>query len=127
MTTTSNGNRTEWSPIRSVIIQVINKIGRPRSGSPICLITSMITDRIGQHEVLLPINHNFNKICNILGSLFNQNQCSTLIFLLTCPLGNYVARFTCRVYFLVAPKKSPARFARSFIEFSIIVPSNFNA
>ena len=40
----SNGNRTEWSPIRSVIIRVINKIGRPRSGSPICLITSMITD-----------------------------------------------------------------------------------
>ena len=38
----SNGNRTEWSPIRSVIMRVINKIGRPRSGSPICLITSMI-------------------------------------------------------------------------------------
>ena len=31
----SNGNRTEWSPIRFVIIRVINKIGRPRSGSPI--------------------------------------------------------------------------------------------
>ena len=61
----NNGNRTEWSPIRSVIIRVINKIGRPRSGSPICLITSMITDRIGRHEVLLPINHNFNKICDI--------------------------------------------------------------
>ncbi|KAK3714885.1 hypothetical protein QZH41_001874 [Actinostola sp. cb2023] len=30
-------NETEWSPIRSVIIRVINKIGRPRSGSPICL------------------------------------------------------------------------------------------
>ena len=58
----SNGNRTEWSPIRSVIIRVINKIGRPRSGSPICLITSMITDRIGRHEVLLPINHKYNKI-----------------------------------------------------------------
>ena len=39
----SNGNRTEWNPIRSVIIRVINKIGRPRNGSPICLITSMIT------------------------------------------------------------------------------------
>ena len=39
-----NVNRTEWSPIRFVIIQVINKIGRPRSGSPICLITSIITD-----------------------------------------------------------------------------------
>ena len=65
--TVSNGNRTEWSPIRSVIIRVINKIGRPRSGSDglICLITSMITDRIGRHEVLLPINHNFNKICDI--------------------------------------------------------------
>ena len=62
----TNGNRTKWSgPIRSVFIRVINKIGRPRSGSPICLITSMITDRIGRHEVLLPINHNFNKICDI--------------------------------------------------------------
>ena len=39
----SNGNSTEWSPIRSVFIRVI--------------ITSMITDRIGRHEVLLPINH----------------------------------------------------------------------
>ena len=29
-----NGNRTAWSPIRSLIIRVINKIGRPRSGSP---------------------------------------------------------------------------------------------
>ena len=69
----SNGNRTDWSPIRSVIIRVINKIGRPRSGSPICLITSMITDRIGRHEVLLPINHNFNKICDIIGYFLNQN------------------------------------------------------
>ena len=68
-----NGNRTEWSPIRSVIIRVINKIGRPRSGSPICLITSMITDRIGRHEVLLPINHNFNKICDTIGYFLNQN------------------------------------------------------
>ena len=57
-----NGNRTEWSPIRSVIIRVINEIGRPRSASPICLISSMITDRIGRHEVLLPINHIYNKI-----------------------------------------------------------------
>ena len=40
------------------MIRVINKIGRPRSGSPICLITRIITDRIGQHQVLLPINHN---------------------------------------------------------------------
>ena len=29
----------------------------------------MIADRIGQHEVLLPINHSYNKICHILGFL----------------------------------------------------------
>ena len=69
----SNGNRSEWSPIRSVIIRVINKIGRPRSGCPICLITSMITDQIVRHEALLPINHNINKICNIIGYFLNQN------------------------------------------------------
>ena len=48
----SNGNRTEWSPIRSAIIQVIAKSDDREA------ITSMITDRIGRHEVLLPINHN---------------------------------------------------------------------
>ena len=56
--------------IRFVIIRVINKIGRPRSGSPICLITSMITNRIGRHKVLLPVNHNLNKICDIYKALF---------------------------------------------------------
>ena len=35
--------------------------------SPICLITSMITDWIGGHKVLLLINHNYNQICDILG------------------------------------------------------------
>ena len=58
-----NSNRTEWSP---VIIRVINKI----SGRSICLITSMITGRIGGHEVLPKFNHNFNKICDILGFFF---------------------------------------------------------
>jgi len=29
-----------------IIIIVVNKIGRSRSGSPACLITSMITDRL---------------------------------------------------------------------------------
>ena len=33
----------------------------------------MITDGIGRHEVLLPINHNINKICDIIGYLLNQN------------------------------------------------------
>ena len=51
----------------------LSGVGQTRSGSLICLITSMITDRIGRHEVLLPINHNFNKICNIIGYFLNQN------------------------------------------------------
>ena len=38
----------------------------------ICLITSMITDRIGRHEVSLPINHNFNKICEKKALILNQ-------------------------------------------------------
>ena len=32
----NNGNRTEWSPLRSVIIREISKIGRPQSRNPIC-------------------------------------------------------------------------------------------
>ena len=33
----------------------------------------MIIDRIGRQEVLLPINHNFNKLCDIIGCFLNQN------------------------------------------------------
>ena len=51
----SNGNRTEWSPIRSVIILVIKQIGLPLRGRPILLITRMNKDRIGLHSVLLPL------------------------------------------------------------------------
>ena len=35
-----------------------NKIGRPRTGHE--FITTMITDRIGRHEVILPINHKYD-------------------------------------------------------------------
>ena len=37
-------NMTERGPIRSVITQVVNKIGQLRSRSLILLITHMITD-----------------------------------------------------------------------------------
>ena len=39
----SNGNRTEWSPIQSVIIRVITKSDDRAAGSDL-FITSMITD-----------------------------------------------------------------------------------
>ena len=40
-----DSNKSEWSLIRSVIIRVINKIRRPRSRNPICLITSRVKTR----------------------------------------------------------------------------------
>ena len=64
--THSNGNRTEGGAIRCVILQVINEIGRLRSRSLICLITSVITDRIGRHKVLLPISAFIITLTNLL-------------------------------------------------------------
>ena len=57
----NNDNKTELSPIRSVIIWVSKKIGRLRSGKP-RFYPGMITDRIERHEVLLQINQNYGKI-----------------------------------------------------------------
>ena len=60
--------------LNSLHVEIIYfKLSNKLSGSPICLITSMITDRIRRHEVLLPINHNFNKICDLIGYFLNQN------------------------------------------------------
>ena len=71
---------------------MINKIGRPRSGSPICLITSMITDRIGRHEVLLPFNHNYNKIGDILVFFAIKAQETATVFLLAVKASHLRAR-----------------------------------
>ena len=68
-----NGNRTEWSPIRSVIIRVINKIGRPRSVRPICLIKSMIS--IGNRTEWSPIRSVIIRVINKItreSDLFNH-------------------------------------------------------
>ena len=46
------------SNIPSVIMLVINKI----AVFAICFITSMITEWIGLHSILLPIKHIYNKI-----------------------------------------------------------------
>ena len=52
-----DGNWTEGSPILSVIIGV-KANSEDHQGGVHLLIISMITDRIGWQEVLLPINHN---------------------------------------------------------------------
>ena len=94
----SNGNRTEWSPIRCVIIRVINRIRQPHNGrNPICLITSMITDQIGRHKVLLPINLNFNKICDTQGSFFKiKTQDIPRYFLLAVKKSHFSTRVMAR-------------------------------
>ena len=114
---------------------MINKLSSKESQSPKCLmllkkkrylVAFLFTFLDGQQSKFF---FSFSRAVCLTGErdLRAPFQCSTLIFLLTCPLGNYISSFTCRVYFLVAQKKSPARFVRSFIEFSIFVPSNFNA
>ena len=48
--------------IYEAVLQLIMIIGLSRRGSLILSITSMITDRIGRLEVLLPINQNYNRM-----------------------------------------------------------------
>lgn len=48
----------EWSPIQSAIIQVIEKNWMTAKRESDLVITSMITYRIGQQEVLSTINEN---------------------------------------------------------------------
>ena len=86
----NNGNRNEQSPIRSVIIQVINKIAQQHGGSPICLIMSMITDRIERHENLLPINHNYIRICDFLGFFKSKHKKFSKCFLLAVKKKRHV-------------------------------------
>ncbi|RMX43673.1 hypothetical protein pdam_00006333 [Pocillopora damicornis] len=45
-TATNNGNWTECSPIRSVIIRVINKIGRPRSGRQVVVVMVIVINSV---------------------------------------------------------------------------------
>ena len=61
---------------------MINKSRQPCGTSPICLITSIITDRIGQDKVLLLINHNYNKICDVLAFFKIKTQEIPRVFLL---------------------------------------------
>ena len=58
------GNRTLCRPIRFVIIRVINKIGRPCSGSPICLISPVTITTTNNNN-----NDNSNKLLLLLPRL----------------------------------------------------------
>ena len=81
----------------------------------------MITDRIGRHEVLLPINHNFNKICDILGSFFNQNTRNSEIFLLAVKKSHLSARVMARTFLLNCPVKAEIRTVDSQSDLRILL------
>ena len=51
---------------------------------------SMITDQIGWHKVLLPINQNYNKICDVLGFFPIKTQEILRVFLLAVKKAIYV-------------------------------------
>ena len=51
----NNGNRTEWSKIRSLTYEDLQNRTTEKRESDL-LITSMMTYRIKRHEVLLPVN-----------------------------------------------------------------------
>ena len=65
--------------------------------SAICLITSTITNRIGRHEVVLPINHNYNKILVYFRLCSNQTQEIASVFLLAVKKSHLSARVRWRV------------------------------
>ena len=60
--------------------------------SPICLITSIITDRIGQDKVLLLINHNYNKICDVLAFFKIKTQEIPRVFLLAVEKKGHLSK-----------------------------------
>ena len=85
-----SGNRTEWSPIRSVIIRVINKIGPPRSGSPICLIK---TQEI-RNFVLLAVK----KISHLSARLMARTRADEELRRNCSPIGhNNTKHFLCPI------------------------------
>ena len=94
----SNGYRTGWSP------------------------TSMITNRIGRRKVLLPINHNFNKICDIISYFFNQNtRKSKFCFASSEKKCHLSARVMARTVLLNCPIKAEIRAVDSQSDLTILL------
>ena len=72
-------------------------------------MTSMITERIGRHEVLLPINHNLNKIGDVQGPFLNQNTRNSKMVLLAVKKSHLSERVMARSVLLNCPIKAYIR------------------
>ena len=62
----NNGNRSPIQFVNRTSDWQLTK-SEDCSRSSTCLFMSIITYWIGWHEILLPMNHKYNKMCNILG------------------------------------------------------------
>ena len=81
----------------------------------------MITDQIGRHAVLLPVNHNFNKICDITGYFLHQNtRNSTFSFASLKKKSHLSARVT-RTVLLNCPIKAEIRAVDSQSDLTIFL------
>ena len=92
----NDGNRTDWSLIRPLIMRSGHEIGRPRKGSP-------ITDR---HRTTLPINHkywNFRKLFSRMSDL-NSAQISS-----NCPIESVWLHASVRYMFNRVVNQSVSR------------------
>ena len=82
----------------------------------------MITDRIGRHEILLPINHNFNKICDIEGAFLNKNtRNSKICFSSSEKKSNLRARVMTRTVQLNCPIEAEIRAVDSQSDLRILL------
>ena len=84
----------------------------------------MITDWIGWHEVLLPIiiNHNFNKICDIWGSFFNQKTRNSEIFFASSEKKSHLSpRVMARTVLFNCPIKTEIRAVDSRSDLRILL------
>ena len=82
----------------------------------------MITDRIRRHEVLLPVNHNFNKICDIIGYFLNQNtRNSKFCFASSEKKSHLSARVMARTVLLNCPIKAEIRAVDSQSDLRILL------
>ena len=70
----NNGNRTEWSPIRSEIVRVTKQITRSFDLFDHEYDNKYDNRRIGRLENLLQINRNYDKICYILGCVLSHSS-----------------------------------------------------
>ena len=82
----------------------------------------MVTDRIVRHEGLLPVDHNFNKICDITGYFFKikTREIRNFVLLAVKKKSHLTARVMARIL-LNCPIKAEIRAVDSQSDLTILL------